>query len=355
MQLQRDIPLAPFTTLGLGGKAEHVAVVDREAEVPGAVAFADDLGGSLAVLGGGSNVVVADEGVSGLVLRIASRGVQVDPRGDAVRLTVAAGEPWDLLVERAVDEGWSGLEALSGIPGLVGGAPVQNIGAYGQEAKDIVAVVRAYDRVTRAFVDLPRAECRFGYRTSLFKGTGRHIVTSVTFELPCGREGAAIAYPELARALGVAEGEKVPARRVRDTVVALRRSKGMLLDPSDPESVSVGSFFTNPVVDAAGLERVAQGALSLGLVADGSRVPRFPAGEGAWKVPAAWLIERAGFARGFAAGRVHVSKRHALALVHDGGGSTRELVALARRIAGEVQERFGVRLTPEAVFLGCAW
>jgi UDP-N-acetylmuramate dehydrogenase len=355
MRLQRDVPLAPLTTLRLGGAASHVAVVDREADVADAMAEGDRLGGPVFVLGGGSNVVVADEGVGGLVVRMASRGVEVAKAGGVARWTLAAGEPWDGFVARAVDEGCSGVEALAGIPGLVGAAPVQNIGAYGQEVRDTLASVRAYDREARALVDLAAADCAFGYRTSRLKTTGRYVVTAVTFALAAHDRSAPVAYPELARALGVELGDRAPLGRVRDAVLALRRSKGMLAEGADPESVSAGSFFVNPVVDAAGLARVVAGAVGLGAVTGEAEVPRHGAGEGRWKVPAAWLIERAGFSRGFTMGRVRVSRRHALALVNDGAGTTRELLALARVIARGVEDRFGVRLAPEPVMVGCAW
>jgi len=347
MRLERDVSLAPLTTLRLGGKAARVAVVERESDVPEALAEAERAGVEAFVLGGGSNVVIADEGVDALVVRIASRGVDVERRDGMARVTLAAGEPWDAFVESAVAEGFSGVECLAGIPGLVGATPIQNVGAYGQEVKDTIASVRAYDREARAFVDLTPADCAFGYRASRLKSTSRYVVVRVTFELPVKDASAPLRYAELTRALGVAEGETAPLARVRETVVALRRSKGMVLDDADPESVSAGSFFVNPVVDDAGLARVVEGA-------GGVEVPRHAAGEGRWKVPAAWLIERAGFARGFAAGHVHVSKRHALALVNDGQGTTRELLALARDIQRGVERRFGVVLTPEPVMVGCA-
>jgi len=352
MRLERDVPLAPFTTLRLGGNAARVAVVEREEHVPEALAAAERSGLAALVLGGGSNVVVGDEGVDALVIRMASRGVSVVKGAGVARVTLAAGEPWDAFVAAAVNDGFSGVEALGGIPGLVGATPIQNVGAYGQEVKDTIASVRAYDREARTFVDLTPAECAFGYRASRLKATGRYVVTAVTFALPMKDESAPVRYPELARALGVAEGATPPLARVRETVIELRRSKGMVLDEADPESVSAGSFFVNPVVDDAGLGRVTRGALQLGVVKSEAEVPRYPA-EGGWKVPAAWLIERAGFPRGFEAGHVHVSKRHSLALVNDGQGTTRELLALARVIRRGVEERFGVALAAEPVMVGC--
>ncbi len=347
MRLERDVPLAPLTTLRLGGNAARVAVVERESDVPEALAEAARAGVDVFVLGGGSNVVVADEGVDALVVRIASRGIEVTRQGDVARVTLAAGEPWDPFVAFAVGEGFSGVECLAGIPGLAGATPIQNVGAYGQEVKDTIVSVRAYDRDQRAFVDLTPEDCAFGYRASRLKETSRHVVTAVTFDLRVKDESAPLRYAELTRALGVADGATAPLAQVRDTIVALRRGKGMVLDDGDPESVSAGSFFVNPVVDDAGLARVVHGA-------DGADVPRHAAGPGKWKVPAGWLIERAGFARGFEAGHVHVSKRHALALVNDGEGTTRELLALAREVRRGVEIRFGVRLTPEPVMVGCS-
>ena len=346
VRLDRDVPLAPLTTLRLGGRAAHVAVVERESDVPEALAEAARLGVPAFVLGGGSNVVVADAGVSALVIRIASRGVDVSVKDGVATITLAAGEPWDPFVARAVGEGFSGVECLGGIPGLVGATPIQNVGAYGQEVKDTIVSVRAFDRDARTFVDLSPADCAFGYRASRLKETGRYIVTAVTFALPVKDESAPVRYAELTKALGIAEGERAPLARVHETVVALRRTKGMVLDDGDPESRSAGSFFVNPVVDDAALARIVAAS-------EGVSVPRHASGDGRWKVPAAWLIERAGFSRGFAIGHVRVSRRHTLALVNDGEGTTSELLALARVIVRGVEQKFGVVLTPEPVMVDC--
>ena len=349
MRLESDVSLAPLTTLRLGGKAARVAVIEREEDVPEALALAERLGVEAFVLGGGSNLVVADAGPTALVVRMASRGRDVVVRDGVARVTLAAGEPWDPFVAFAVGEGFSGVECLGGIPGLVGATPIQNVGAYGQEVKDTISVVRAYDRDARVFVDLTPEDCAFGYRASRLKSTARFIVTAVTFALPQKDASAPVRYAELSRALGVADGAAAPLRRVHETVVALRRAKGMVSDDADPESVSAGSFFVNPVVDDAALARIGEGLRGAG------DVPRHPAGEGKWKIPAAWLIERAGFARGFriADARVHVSTKHSLALVNDGDGTTRELLELARLIVGGVERHFGVVLTPEPVMVGC--
>jgi UDP-N-acetylmuramate dehydrogenase len=355
MQLECDVPLAPLTTLRLGGRASRVAVVEREAEVPDALAEATRAGVPVFVLGGGSNVVVADEGVDALVLRLSLAELEVAVSDGVARTTLGAGVPWDAFVSTAADMGHSGVEALSGIPGLVGATPVQNVGAYGQEVGDTIVGVRAYDRETHAFVELGKDDCKFGYRTSLLKATGRYVVTAVTFALEVKDASAPVRYPELARALGIDVGAVAPLDRVREAVLALRASKGMVLDEADPESVSAGSFFVNPVVDDSGLSRIVDGAIGLGVVQEGREVPRHPAAGGGWKVPAAWLIERAGFCRGFTAGHVRVSRRHTLALVNDGEGTTRELLTLARGIVRRVGACFGVTLVPEPVMLGCRW
>ncbi len=349
MRLDRDVPLAPLTTLRLGGRAAHVAHIERETALPEALADAEARGLASFVLGGGSNVVVADDGFQGLVVQIALRGVHVVREGDTAAVTVAAGEPWDPFVAWAVGEGLGGVECLGGIPGLAGATPIQNVGAYGQEVAETVSAVRVYDREARAFAELSADACGFGYRASRLKASGRYVVTAVTYRLRVRDTSAPVRYAELARALGVSEAAGAPLARVHETVVALRRTKGMVLDPEDPESVSAGSFFVNPVVDDAGLARVVRGA-------GAADVPRHPAGAGAWKIPAAWLIEHAGFPRGFtlAGGDVRVSRRHALALVNGGAGTTRELLALARTIVSGVEARFGVTLTPEPVLVGCS-
>lgn len=335
--------LAAMTTLGLGGPAKRLVEAQTEDELARAVAEADARGEPVFVLGGGSNVVVGDAGWDGLVVRVASRGVRrVAHEGAAFE--VEAGEPWDALARQWAEDGLAGVECLAGIPGLAGATPMQNVGAYGQEVEGIVSRVRAWDRRARAFVELDRAACGFGYRASVFRGSDRHVITRVTFALREGPLSDPIRYAELARALGVREGERAPLRVVRDAVVALRRQKGMLLDRADPETRSAGSFFTNPVVDAAEADAVSARA--------GAPVPRFPAPGGKVKLPAAWLIERAGFPKGYALGRAHVSRKHALALV-SGGGTTEELLALARAIRRGVERAFGVALEPEPVLVAC--
>jgi UDP-N-acetylmuramate dehydrogenase len=336
--------LADYTTLRLGGPAGRFVEAADEDAIVAAVRAAD---APLLILAGGSNLVVADAGFPGTVLRIASRGIAT--AGD--RLTVAAGEPWDPFVARCVADGRAGVECLAGIPGSVGATPIQNVGAYGQEVADTIVAVRAYDRERAQVEEIPAADCGFRYRSSVFKRTpGRWVVLAVTYELPRQATSRPVRYAELARALGVAEGETAPLADVRAAVLALRRRKGMVLDPADPDTVSAGSFFTNPVLDPA-----AFAALEAHF-GDGMRVPRFPQPDGRIKTSAAWLIERAGFARGYGDPRtVAISGKHTLALTNRGAGTTEQLVALAREIAAGVRERFGVELEPEPVFVGHAW
>jgi UDP-N-acetylmuramate dehydrogenase len=352
------VPLAPFTSLRVGGTARRFVEVDSARAIVDAVSEADARGEPVLVLGGGSNLVVGDAGFDGTVVKVASRGIDVTREGERVRVEVEAGEPWDDLVARCVDEGWSGLECLSGIPGLAGATPIQNVGAYGQEVKDTVTHVRVLDRRAsgeRDPRDVPASECGLAYRTSVFKGDARFVVTRVTFELLASPESAPVRYPELARALGVGAAERAPLRVVRDTVIALRRTKGMVLDEADPESVSAGSFFVNPLLDAASLARLVRRVQERGI--DSAAIPAFPGDEGRTKVSAAWLIERAGFTKGWAPGegaRVGISRKHALALVNRGGATSAELLACARAIREGVRAAFDVELAIEPVVVGSA-
>jgi UDP-N-acetylmuramate dehydrogenase len=350
MNVRERVPLAPFTSLRVGGMAGRFVEVDSARAIVDAVSEADARGEAVLVLGGGSNLVVGDAGFDGSVVKVASRGIDVRREGDRVRVEVEAGEPWDDFVARCVDEGWSGLECLSGIPGLAGATPIQNVGAYGQEVKDTVTHVRVLDRRTRQERDVPASDCGLAYRTSVFKGDARFVVTRVTFALLASRESAPVRYPELARALAVSAGARAPMRVVRDRVIALRRTKGMVLDDSDPESVSAGSFFVNPLLDAASLARLARRVQDRGI--DSATIPAFPGDEGRTKVSAAWLIERAGFTKGWAPGegaRVGISRKHALALVNRGGATSAELLACARAIREGVRGAFDVELAIEPV------
>jgi len=342
----RSVPLAPLTTMRVGGPAARMVSLEREQDLAEVLASADASCEPVFVLGTGSNVVVGDAGFPGLVLRMALRGIEIRREGERVRVDVAAGEDWDPFAERAVAEGWRGVACMSGVPGLVGATPIQNVGAYGQEVRDTIAGVRVFDRRRATFVDLAPSECGFDYRASIFKRDDRWIVTRVSFVFDCERLES-IRYPELSKALGVKEGEPAPLSRVRETVLALRRGKGMVLDETDPESVSAGSFFVNPIVDAATAARVEAVA--------GQRPPGYPAGDGRIKLAAAWLVERAGFARGWSLGRAGVSRKHALAIVNRGGATATEVLAAARAVRDGVRDRLGVTLEPEPVMIGCEW
>ena len=331
--------LRHHTTLRLGGPADEWVTVTDEADL--ADALDTDL--PVLVLGGGSNLVVADEGFRGRVVEIATRGVVPDVEDGVscggVMVTVAAGEPWDDVVARAVERQWAGIEALSGIPGSVGATPIQNVGAYGQEVSQTIASVRVWDRKLRGIRTFANADCGFGYRTSRFKADpGRHVVLSVTFQLRQGSLGGPVAYAELARTLGVGLGERAPLADVRRAVLALRSGKGMVLDADDHDTWSAGSFFTNPVIAA---DAVPEGA------------PAWPQQDGTVKTSAAWLIEHAGFAKGHGNDRVALSSKHTLALTNRGGASTADLLGLAREVRDGVEARFGIRLVNEPVLVGC--
>lgn len=347
MIVRHDVSLAPLTTLRLGGMARRMVDLERREDVVAAVREAHTRAEPLFVMGRGSNVVVGDDGFPGIAACMRIKGIDVRRDGSRVVVDVGAGEDWDAFVDRSVIEGWTGLECLSGIPGLVGATPIQNVGAYGREVSQVITRVQAFDRRTGAHADLHPTECAFGYRTSAFKGTDRWVVTGVELTLEVSRESPPIQYDELARALSVAPGGRAPATRVREAVVALRRAKGMVVDPDDPDSVSAGSFFVNPVVERSALIEIESRA--------GARPPCFDGGQGRFKVAAAWLVERAGFPKGWGRGRVGVSRKHALALVNRGGASTRELLAVATEIREGVWARFGVRLEPEPVLVGCSW
>jgi UDP-N-acetylmuramate dehydrogenase len=337
--IAESVPLAPLTTLGLGGPARFLTEIAEAAQVGPALAWAKEKSLPVFVLGGGSNLVVADEGFAGLVLRMHTRGRRwFDERGEA-RIEAEAGEIWDDIVADAIVRDGAGIECLSGIPGSAGAAPVQNIGAYGQEIASAIRSVRVFDRATCEARELGPDACGFGYRDSTFKREpDRYVILAVTLGL--AMHGApSLRYPELAAAL--------PASRslagVRAAVLALRRRKSMVRDESDPNHRSAGSFFTNPVVSAAAAALLPAAA------------PRFPLPDGRVKLAAAWLIEHAGLAKGFRMGPVGISSQHALALVHHGGGTTADLLRLGRHVHKTVLDRFGVSLVPEPVFLGLAW
>jgi len=372
--VREQAALADYTTLHLGGPARRLVEAATEAEIVADVRAADERGEPLLVLGGGSNLVVADEGFPGTVVHVTTSGVRhrtaghgAGPAGHGpVEVRVAAGEDWDAVVAGCVGQGLVGLECLSGIPGRAGATPIQNVGAYGQEVAERIISVRVYDRARRAVIDLASADCGFGYRTSAFKRslqpvpgavTGRFVVLSVRFRLDRDHMSTPVRYAELARALGVPEGGRAPLADVRSAVLGLRRGKGMVLDPGDPDTRSVGSFFLNPVLDRGQLAAVERAARAV--AGPGTRVPCYPAGDGQVKVSAAWLIEQAGFRKGYpAAGAAagpagaRISSKHTLALVNPGEATTAGLLALAREIKEGVRAAFGVELASEPVLVG---
>ncbi|MBD8607287.1 UDP-N-acetylmuramate dehydrogenase [Aeromicrobium sp. CFBP 8757] len=336
--------LADLTTLHLGGPARAVIDATSEQHLVDTVRVADEAGDALLVVGGGSNLVVSDDGVDGTVVRVLTRGIAVD--GDAcsgATVTVAAGEPWDLFVAHAVEQGWVGVEALAGIPGSTGATPVQNVGAYGQDVSQTIASVRTYDRYDRRIRTFAAADCDFSYRHSRFKAEPqRYVVLSVTFQLAFGDLGTPVVYGELARALGIEVGDRAPAAAVRDAVLALRRGKGMVIDPVDHDTWSAGSFFTNPLLSPD---------QAAALPAD---APRFEQPDGSVKTSAAWLIDHAGFVKGHGSAGVALSTKHALALTNRGDGTTAALLDLAREVRDGVQRAYGVTLVNEPVLVGCS-
>jgi UDP-N-acetylmuramate dehydrogenase len=339
--VRTQVSLAGLTTMGVGGPAERLIEVQTGSELVEAVRGADERGEPVLLVGGGSNLVVADEGFSGLVILVRTTGVEQV----GGRLVVAAGESWDALVAHAVGRRLAGIECLAGIPGLVGATPIQNVGAYGQEVAAVITRVQAYDRSLREMRDLSPAECGFSYRSSRFKAeAGRWVVTEVEFALRPGALGEPVRYAELARALGVALESAAPLPEVRDTVLSLRRSKGMVLDPSDPDTHSSGSFFTNPILDASSYAALTERA--------GGVVPSYPEPDDHYKVPAAWLIDQAGFPKGYGSGAARLSTKHVLAVTNPGTATAAEVVTLAREIRDRVRERFGVMLVNEPVLVG---
>jgi UDP-N-acetylmuramate dehydrogenase len=336
-------PLAHHTTLRVGGPARRMIDIETEAGLVEAVRDLDASSEPVLVLGSGSNVLIGDAGFDGTVVKITTRGIDEDTAAcSGAVITVAAGEPWDPLVSYAIERGWSGLEAMSGIPGLVGATPIQNVGAYGAEVSELISMVRTLDRATGQLKTLFPVECGFGYRTSRFKSDpGRFLVLSVTFQLRLGSMSQPIRYSELAQALGVDSGERAAAAEVRQAVLALRTAKGMVLAEDDHDTWSAGSFFTNPLLSPA---------KALTLPAD---APRFDQPDGRVKTSAAWLIERAGFAKGYGHGAARLSNKHPLALTNRGGATAADLLSLAREIRARVAAKFGIELVPEPVLVGC--
>lgn len=344
MVFQQSVPLAPYTTLQIGGPALLFCEATTEDDVVAAANYAREHGLTLFVLGGGSNVLIDDTGFAGLTMRVRLAGLSESRDKDDILLEAGAGEDWNEIVRYAVDRGYAGIECLAGIPGSVGGTPVQNVGAYGQEVAETIVRVRAFDLVQRKFVELDRETCRFAYRRSLFntEARGRYIVTAVTYRLRPGGEPA-LRYADLKRHFD-GQGAAPTLRDVYDAVRRIRESKGMLAGQGGADGRSAGSFFKNPVVPAETLPDLAARA-----DCTVNSVPRYPAADGFVKLPAAWLVERAGFHKGFAMGRVGISSRHTLALVNLGGATAVELLALRDHVVAGVEKRFGVRLEQEPV------
>ena len=344
--LRENVPLAPMTTLGIGGSASYFADVATTGALKAGIECARSRRLPLFVLGGGSNIVVADSGFPGLVLRMSIRGIETRIEGDEVLVIAGAGEEWDPLVARCVANNWAGFECLSGIPGRVGATPIQNVGAYGQETSETLTSLQAFDLVTGNVVELNAVDCEFGYRTSRFKtrDRGRLVITRVTYRLAVNGKPA-VRYPELQRYL-VERGVNDPSLAdVRDAVLTIRRRKAMVVDPIDADSRSVGSFFVNPVVSVDELERIRQRLAC-------EELPVFPVSEDHLKLSAAWLIERAGIQRGYTHGNVGTSTKHALAIVNRGGGTAREVIELKVLIQRRVVEMFDIALATEPVFIG---
>ncbi|MFD9222391.1 UDP-N-acetylmuramate dehydrogenase [Streptomyces sp. NPDC060064] len=348
MQELHDAPLAPLTTFRLGGPATRLVTATTDDEVVAVVREADAAGTPLLIIGGGSNLVIGDKGFDGTALRIATRGFELS----GTKLELAAGEVWTDAVARTVEAGLAGIECLAGIPGSAGATPIQNVGAYGQEVSSTITEVVAYDRRTGETVIVPNAECAFSYRHSRFKQhPERYVVLRVRFELEdADGLSAPLKYAETARALGVEAGDRVPAAAARETVLKLRAGKGMVLDPEDHDTWSAGSFFTNPILEQAAYESF------LARVHDrlGPDIapPAFPAGEGRTKTSAAWLIDKAGFTKGYGTGPARISTKHTLALTNRGEATTEDLLALAREVVAGVREAFGVTLVNEPVTVG---
>ncbi len=343
--IRENVRLAPYTTLRMGGIARYFADIDHEDQLREALYFAERHALPVFVLGGGSNVLIADSGFSGVVIHIVNKGVTFHkPKPGGVLVTAAAGEDWDKFVAQCVARDFAGLECLSGIPGLVGGTPIQNVGAYGQEVSATIVAVRAFDRPANRVVEMTNAECQFSYRASVFNTTARdrYIVLNVTYRLTPHGEPA-VRYADLQKYFA---SHKTPPTlpEVRAAVLAIRAGKGMVIVPNDPDGQSAGSFFRNPIVTPEIFSQVEAIAPE--------PVPHFATAQGQIKIPAAWLIEKAGFAKGYEQGRVGISSKHSLALINRSNATARELLTLVEQIQKQVQERFGIALEPEPVWVG---
>ncbi|MDX2973653.1 UDP-N-acetylmuramate dehydrogenase [Kribbella solani] len=339
--MKTQVPLAGYTTLRVGGPADKFVEVETEPELIAAVRDADAAGEPVLLLSGGSNVVIGDDGFRGTVVKVATSGIRVDADAcSGATVHVAAGEDWDAVVQRAIAEEWSGLESMSGIPGLAGSTPVQNVGAYGHEVAGTIASVRVWDRTENAIRTIFAADCGFSYRNSRFKADpDRYVVLEVAFHLRLGDLSAPVEYAELARVLDVEPGSRAPMTEVREAVLGLRRGKGMVLDPADHDTWSAGSFFTNPILDTPA--EVPAGA------------PQWPLPDGRVKTSAAWLIEHAGVSKGFTIGAAAVSTKHTLALTNRGQATTKELLTLATHVRSQVHQAFNITLVNEPVLVNC--
>ncbi|MFG3495473.1 UDP-N-acetylmuramate dehydrogenase [Streptomyces sp. NPDC047928] len=348
MQELHDAPLAPLTTFRLGGPANRLLTATTDDEVIAAVRDADATGTPLLLVGGGSNLVIGDKGFDGTALRIATRGLTLD----GTRLELAAGEVWSDAVARTIEAGLAGIECLAGIPGSAGATPIQNVGAYGQEVSTTITEVVAYDRRAERTVTIPNADCAFSYRHSRFKADpDRYVVLRVRFELEDAHGmSAPVRYAETARVLGVAVGERVPVAAARETVLALRAGKGMVLDPEDHDTWSAGSFFTNPILTETAYETFLTRVHDR--LGPDAAPPAYPAGEGHIKTSAAWLIDKAGFTKGYGSGPARISTKHTLALTNRGEATTEDLLALAREVVAGVRDAFGITLVNEPVTVG---
>lgn len=332
--------LSKYTSLRVGGPAKSIVNVSTEAEIIAAIEAAGD--SPVLIIGGGSNVLISDSGFEGTVIHIANN--QAESEVDAcsgATLTIGAGEDWDRFVATTISRGFAGLETLSGIPGTVGAAPIQNIGAYGHEVSEFITRVRTYDRQAKAIKTFTNTECEFEYRSSHFKKhPGRYIVLSVQFQIRTGEISTPITYAELAKKLGIEVGEKAPVIDTRKAVLELRASKGMLLNPEDKDSWSAGSFFTNPIVSTEIASALPEGA------------PKWPTSDGRVKTSAAWLIENSGIDKGQSHGGARISTKHVLALTNSGSATAEEIAQLARKVRASVQEKFGITLEPEVNLVG---
>lgn len=350
LSIRENVSLAPFTTMGVGGSARFLSAVKREDQLPEALDFAQAQGCPVFILGSGSNIVVSDSGFAGLVIKIELTGVQSFD-GETI-VTAAAGEEWDKLVQYCISRNLAGVECLSGIPGTVGAASVQNIGAYGEEISEVALSIRVLDRETQEILELSASECRFAYRSSIFNTTHNdgYIILKVTLGLRLDGDPR-IHYRDLQLHFG--DHAKAPSlRQVRDAVLQIRESKGMVLQPDDADTKSVGSFFKNPILSPAAAAELENKARAGGFLAASEKIPSFSAAQDKEKVPAAWLIEHAGFHKGFVQGNAGISNKHALALINRGGASAQDIYDLMRLIQDRVHLLFNVELQPEPVFLG---